>query len=305
MLSKTKRRGRKCSNKKSSVVYNTMDNIVKSDLLGVDFDKYVIIQLNVKKEDIDKELYPEPYAPDMIDFALIEKSEEKIDNNTKIKENKDTDIEYSENVSEVNNGYFIIKKNIINIMFEYIDSNKKNKWPEKVSIYCTWCCFPFDTPPCGIPVKYIKEKFYLKDNFCSFNCAAAQIFSNKDDDMWEQYSLLNLLFKKMYNKDYVHIKEAPNKKMLKNYGGNWEIEHFRKNILTNSNMYNFVMPPMIALIPKLEEDIVDHNRKYDNNFIPVDEDAIKEAETMLRLKREKPIIDKGRTLQAFINIKSC
>ena len=301
MLAKSKHRGRKCSNKKKSVIYNTNDNIVKSDILNIDYDQYVIIQLDVKKEDLDKELNPVPYAPDMMEFALIKTKE---DNNYKLKKNKDSVVEYSETVSEVNNGYFIVKKNMINIMYQYIDSNNKNKWPEKVSIYCTWCCHPFDTPPCGIPVKYIKEKFYLKDNFCSFNCAVAQIFSNKDDDMWEQYSLINLLFKKMYNKEYIHIKEAPHKKMLKNYGGNWNIDYFRKNILTNNNLYKFVMPPMVALIPKLEEDIVDHNRKYDNNYIPVDTIAIKEAETTLRLKREKPIIEKGRTLQAFMNIES-
>lgn len=304
MLAKSKRRSRKGSSKKSNVVYNTTDSVVKSDLLSIDFDHFVIIQLSVKREDLNKELDPAPYAPDMIDFALIKSTGEEIDDHYKLKENKDSDVEYSESVSEVNDGYFIVKKNIINIMYEYIDSNNKNKWPEKVSIYCSWCCNPFDTPPCGIPVKYIKGKFYLKDNFCSFNCATAQIFKDKDDDMWEQYSLLNLLFKKMYNKDYTHIKEAPNKKMLKNYGGNWDIEYYRKKVLTNNNLYKFVMPPMVALIPKLEEDIVDHNRKYDNNYIPVDKDAIKDAETTLRLKREKPIIDKGRTLQAFMEIKS-
>lgn len=304
MLAKPKRRGRKGSTKKSNVVYSTTDNVVKSDLLSIDFDQFVIIQLSVKREDLNKELDPVPYAPDMMDFALIESNSEEIDDNNKSKIKKDSVVEYSESVSEVNNGYFIVKKNIINIMFEYIDSNNKKKWPEKVSIYCTWCCSPFDTPPCGIPVKYIKGQFYLKDNFCSFNCTAAQIFSNKDDDMWEQYSLLNLLFKKMYNKDYIHIKEAPHKRMLKNYGGNWDIDHYRKKILTNNNLYKFVMPPMVALIPKLEEDIVDLNRKYNNNYIPVDKEAIKEAETTLRLKREKPIIDKGRTLQAFMEIKS-
>ena len=94
-------------------------------------------------------------------------------------------------------------------MYEFIDGNHKNKWPEKVNINCSWCCHKFDTVPCAIPVKYIGGKFYLKDNFCSFNCAAAMIFDQKEDNMWEQYSLLNLLYKKMHNKNYVKIKIAP------------------------------------------------------------------------------------------------
>lgn len=304
MPTKGTRRAKKSSSKKSHVVYSSTDTVVKSDLLDINFDKYVIIHLSVKKEDLNKPLGPAPYAPDMMDFALIESKSEELDKKSKVDVPEvEGDIEYSESVSEVRNGLFVVKKNIINVMYEFIDSNRKKCWPSKVNINCTWCCAPFDTPPCAIPIKYVRNIFYLKDNFCSFNCAAAQIFDNKDDDMWEQYALLNLLYKKMFNKNFVKIKRARSKRMLKEYGGTWTIEQFRSASICNDNLYKFVFPPMVAVIPKLEEDIVDLNRKYDN-YIPVDTAAIKEAETTMRLKREKPVIDKGKTLLAFMEIKS-
>lgn len=295
-----KKRGRKStqSKKKMPVVYSSTD-IVAIDLKGVQFDKHVIIQLNVKKDDLEKSNDgPKPYSSDMAEFAPVENKKKEI----LPKSSESNTVEYSETVSEVYDGNFVIMKNLINIMYEFIDSNKKNEWPKKVNIDCSWCCFPFSTPPCAIPVKYIKGVFYLKDNFCSFNCAAAQIFHDKEDNMWEQYSLLNLLYKKMYNTSYTKIKPAPMKKMLTRFGGPWSIEHFRKKVLTNSNIYKFILPPMVALIPKLEEDIVDVNRKYEN-YVPINNEAIKGAETALRLKREKPIIKKEKTLHAFMKIK--
>ena len=84
MLAKSKRRGRKSSSKKSNIVYNTTDSVVKSDLLSIDFDQFVIIQLSVKRDDLNKELDPVPYAPDMMEFALIESNGEEIDEEMKI-----------------------------------------------------------------------------------------------------------------------------------------------------------------------------------------------------------------------------
>ena len=31
-----------------------------------------------------------------------------------------------------------------NIMTQFIESNKRGEWPKKTSIYCYWCCQPFN-----------------------------------------------------------------------------------------------------------------------------------------------------------------
>ena len=156
------------------------------------------------------------------------------------------------------------KKKIIQIMFEFIDKNNytKNEWPISTNIYCMWCCHPFDTIPCAIPNSYINEKFYVSGCFCSFGCTAAHIFDEKSSIMWEKYSLLNLMYKKMYNTNFVKIQLAPPRRLLKIFGGILSIDEFRNNLL---KIYKVIEPPLIPILPKVEENIVDFsttNNRY-------------------------------------------
>ena len=90
----------------------------------------------------------------------------------------------------------ILKKNLRNILYEFINANNDKTWPESTNIYCWWCCHPFNGPPCAVPEYYRKERFYVNGCFCSFNCAASYNFSKNDNNMRERYSLLNLMYKK-------------------------------------------------------------------------------------------------------------
>ncbi len=38
----------------------------------------------------------------------------------------------------------IIKKNLRNIMYEFINSNNDKTWPDSTNTYCWWCCHPFN-----------------------------------------------------------------------------------------------------------------------------------------------------------------
>jgi len=146
-----------------------------------------------------KEIKNEEFnLPTQINF--LEPSFQEINNEEVVKQNISTTIEKNNKVWEVDqkNSNKILKKNLRNILYEFIDCNKEKTWPEKTNINCWWCCHNFDNTPCSLPYKYKKEKFHVKGVFCCFNCAASYNFSLNDEDVYERYSLLNLMYKKLY-----------------------------------------------------------------------------------------------------------
>ena len=197
----------------------------------------------------------------------------------------------------------VIKKNLKNIMYEFINANNDKTWPESTSIYCWWCCHPFTCTPCAIPEYYKKEKFYVNGCFCSFNCAASYNFSKNDDNMWERYSLLNLMYKKLYDNKFVKINLAPPREILKIFGGYMSIEEFRENSYKNEKIFSVVKPPLISIIPKIEENISNNQKNIKVNFPLVNENILNKTQNNLKLKRNKPVTNPNSTLQSFMDLK--
>ena len=195
----------------------------------------------------------------------------------------------------------LLKKNLKNIMYEFINANTDKKWPESTNIYCWWCCHQFNEIPCCMPEYYNRDKFYVSGCFCSFNCCAAYNFSKNDDGMWERYSLLNLMYKKMYNKNFVKINLAPPRETLKIFGGFLSIEEFREYSIRNDKTFNVIKPPLVAIIPKIEENIYSKNTKM--SIQNTNESILAKTQNNLKLKRNKPITNPNSTLQSFMDFK--
>ncbi len=194
----------------------------------------------------------------------------------------------------------IIKKNLKNIMYEFVNSNSANTWPESTNTCCWWCCHQFTGMPCSLPELYRKDKFYVSGVFCSFNCAAAYNFRENDgEDKWMRYSLLNLMYKKMYGNKFVKIGLAPPRHVLKMFGGYMCIEEFRETSLRMDKTFNVIKPPLVAIIPKIEECILNRGIKTGNT----NEHILNKTQNSLKLKRTKPLMNPNSTLQSFMNIK--
>ena len=248
------------------------------------------------------------------DGENIDSSKNIFDNSIKIikEQNNSTDIkpEYTSNVDiSIDSKYEddcknnrIIKKNLKNIMYEFINANNEKKWPESTNIHCWWCCNSFNDIPCALPEYYKKEKFYVNGCFCSFNCCASYNFSRNDDAMWERYSLLNLMYKKLYNKNFVKINLAPPRETLKMFGGFLSIEEFREYSVRNDKSFNIIKPPLISIIPKIEENIyINKTTKTINQS--TNESILNKTQNTLKLKRNKPITNPNSTLQSFMDLK--
>lgn len=195
----------------------------------------------------------------------------------------------------------MFKKNLKNIMYQFVNANNEKKWPETTNIYCWWCCHPFQDMPCALPENYTKDKFHVFGCFCSFNCTAAYNFSKNDENMWERYTLLNLMYKKLFNSNFVKISCAPVRESLKIFGGYLSIEEFRDNCLKNDKTFMVIKPPLISIIPKIEENMSYKNNKTNN--LLVNENILNKTHTSLKLKRNKPITNPNNTLQSFMDLK--
>jgi hypothetical protein len=201
------------------------------------------------------------------------------------------------------------KKSIEKCMKQFDECNKTKSWASSTSIYCWWCCHPFNGPPCGLPNEYKNETFYVDGIFCSPECAAAWNFgdTNSSYDLWERYSLLNYLYRKVYNDNSVKIKLASARPCLKIFGGSQTIKEFRQNNTNYKNTYKIVMPPMISIIPVQEISEIEngYSSKGDNNnkVYMINKDKISDS-SELKLKRKTPYNKNSNTLEKCMKIST-
>lgn len=190
---------------------------------------------------------------------------------------------------------------VIELLKDFEEKNKNNEWPQTTTICCYWCCNKFETPPFGIPVKYVDSKFHVYGCFCSLECAAAYNFSSKEsvDEVWERHNLLSLLSKMIGYKDV--LKPAPNRLALNMFGGHLNIDEFRSFCKT-SKIININFPPMMTLTQQIEEiNESDLNKEY--KYIPIDTDRINKYKDKIKLKRTKPLTSFENTLDHAMNLK--
>lgn len=176
-----------------------------------------------------------------------------------------------------------VMNRVIESMLEYSEAKKQKKWPNHVNIACFWCSEFFDTIPVGIPRKvetktlglgkkqHTKKMYYCEDNYCTFECATADLFHQKRGNYRERFSLLCSLYKDAHNLPKVKkIKSALPRRALTRYGGPHSIERFRQLSKQDNVVYNVVEPPMIPVLSQLESNCMDFNTaNRSNSYIPI------------------------------------
>jgi len=153
------------------------------------------------------------------------------------------------------------KAALTNVNF-YNMSEGKTVCMEETDIACWWCCHQFDSIPCSLPEKYYDGIFYVWGCFCSYSCAMS--YNNDLDDYKtsERNSLIQFLYKTIYDveKQEELVKAANPRQSLKFFGGSMSIEKFRKDSTILDKNNRFILPPMMSIVPMIEEDYRDKNR---------------------------------------------
>ena len=211
--------------------------------------------------------------------------------------NKKRNTDVSNNSNQIGKG----KSSLL--FYQYNESNKTQKWPCSSNINCLWDFNKFNGKPYGLPIKKVGNVVYMTGNFCSPQCAAAYNFSQNDqsDEIWERYSLLNWLYSDELENPNDTIKIAASHLTLKENGGTLNIDEFRKLNKNKSKDYKIVYPPVISLIPVMEEINLDVKRK--KNFAPIDKEIMNKANEEFKLKRTKPLPNYKNTLESCMLLK--
>ena len=197
-----------------------------------------------------------------------------------------------------------IDNSLHHTMIPFYEANNNDTYPNSTNIVCFWCTEKFKCRPISLPIKLSNGIFYVDGCFCSPECAAAYNFDDTNNsDIWNRYSLLNLLYIIMIGDNQIEIKLAPPRRALKKFGGMLTIEEFRKFNENYYKQYNIIYPPMISVIPDIEK--MDINKTLDKtyDYIPIDKDRIQKVSETLILKRTKPINQYKNTLENCMKLK--
>ena len=290
--------------------YLTYNPEIPGSPKGVGSSKFDVYE-STKADNIKMERLTSKKVEVDIDVTDIDIGDKKIIDSSGLYKKDDLDIEFKEMIGDLHKTKTIAEcgdcDNIntkpethSDLMSEFKDSNKTKQWPSKTNIYCFWCVFPFNNTPCAIPKKYIEDTFYVYGCFCSPECAAAYIFDNKSSDtVWEQYTLLNLLYKDIYGSS--RIKIALPRNSLQIFGGYMSIDEFRSFHNNKYKEATMIMPPLYSVIPQVEENYIEKRAKK-KRFVPIDLEKVKRAKENLRLKRSKPIQKYKNTLENCMNL---
>lgn len=259
------------------------------------------LQANVTNEDDNEQLQvqPSPHQTESKD------NQNSIDIQTNVKmniSNNDIYEKFNKKNDEYQEEFTSDKNKCLPIFVEFSEANKRNEWPSKTNIDCFWCCHAFDNSPFGIPIKKVGNVFHMFGNFCSAECVASYIFDTNllnDCKKTECYSMLNLLYKEN-NSDGISF--APSKLCLKRFGGRLSIEQYRSNLRSQNKSYSIIIPPLMSIIPNVEETNIIKNFNDIGKSILNDSIVSRRGE-LLRLRRTKPLPDSNNTLEACMNLK--
>ena len=141
-----------------------------------------------------------------------------------------------------------------------IDNNYDNINGKNISEVCWNCCHSFNNNILGLPLRYNNNRFYTIGDFCSLECAARYAYENYNN-IYEIMNTINLYNNMILNNNN-KVNLAPNKLILKRFGGNIDIDEYRNN---NNNIYNINLP----IIIHVNNNISKYEHKYNdkNNLI--------------------------------------
>ncbi len=189
------------------------------------------------------------------------------------------------------------------LLVQYNESLEIKKIPEKSDAACFWCCHTFEWAPVVLPLRDQGDYLQVYGNFCSPECAMAHLFDIKQDThtRWEQLAILNRLYKDACGGK---IHPAPNRNILKLFGGLLSIEEYRALIRSQKVRVDVHMPPMVSLLTTMDTKPIDfYDTTLTKNVMETVKERLQKAEEVLKLRRTKPLKAWESTLDACMNLK--
>jgi hypothetical protein len=184
------------------------------------------------------------------------------------------------------------------------------EWPRSTSLWCWYCCHPFDTPPLPMPVCHDarRDLFRVMGTFCSWSCMKAHNMHSTSYFNSVNANIITLFHRRCTGR-LGGIKAAPPRIALKVFGGHMTIDEFRA--ASAGQAVHAVLPPrMIVHEHAIQEsrsttarqDVTKRARLATDLKAVVDfKDVVTKNET-LRLKRPKPLQSNKNLLERTIGL---
>ena len=197
-------------------------------------------------------------------------------------------VQKTKNTNSLSNN-MVIKLNHTNeedtVVVPFSDDNFcTNETNDNCGSLCWNCCHPFHEMVHGLPLKYISGIFYTYGDLCSLECAARYALEYFDN-YHEIISIVNL-YNNITNKTTDKVMGvAPNKLLLKSFGGNMDIDEYRKGF-SDKNIHDIKIPPILPI----KHTIDTHEINSGNN------------KTNLKLYRKKPLPSEKKSITNSMNL---
>ena len=116
--------------------------------------------------------------------------------------------------------------------------------------------------------------------------------------------MVNNLARELYNDPEFMCKLAPPRNSLKMFGGKYSIEEFKEISIDKTRIVKVYLPPTISIVHSVEEETDKTNLCNIKNNITIQQDErYKLIQDNLKLKRDKPLLNKKNTLEHCMQIK--
>lgn len=121
---------------------------------------------------------------------------------------------------------------------------------DRTTCACFWCTETFDSLPIFLPDKLINGRFYVFGCFCTPSCARKYNSSMAD----YRTATREMLLIRLYGPIFGDIPMAPERELLDKFLGPLTINEFRSTTLLLKRDIKMRLPPVIPLIPIVEDD---------------------------------------------------
>lgn len=220
--------------------------------------------------------------------------------------NNHPSINHINHINNINHINHASMSGVVRLLADFGEKSRNSEWPMSTSVYCHWCCHPFQGVPIGLPNKMTmdEQKYCVTGCFCSLECACAYNFASREslDERLSRYSLLNSLAVRLGCIAQTPIRPAPDRLALNIFGGHLSIDEFRvyasssdRYIITNTS-------PMISVTQQLEE-LNEQDTHSEYRYVPLDSERVCRFQEKIKLKRNKPLLNTKNTLDQSMKLK--
>lgn len=170
---------------------------------------------------------------------------------------------------------------------------------------CFWCCHSFSNTAFVIPTHYesYTHTYRGEGHFCSPECALSSIYKDSgltESERWLRHSLLVSVYGTLYSPQPAEIHPAPDRRVLRMFGGNLDIQQYRELLRNSTRPLQIAMTPIRLYMPSVNTQASARDVK---SYVSLTAETVQKATQQLRLKRSKPVHEGTSTLDKCLGVK--